>query len=340
MPIWELPTDYYLHNPPITRALRPAAPWRPITQWCDPFVLRHLPFSTSDATKMVKQLFHVASPDIEAIDYYTNYHFPYRWTPFEEHIALQIAHRARSFMPTYRTNFSPFQPGRRRERRTAANPSMTGQSSTGSTASATSASSSEESSEDEAAAEEADAAEDGDIIDDDDARWTAAGDALGLGWDSLGGPAIAVGRAAEELLVSQSRYVSFGAALPSMLEVYGCSIGEPGAVDLMRYKRYVQMGRAGQQSRQRRNSTVAAAAPGPGEMTAATTIDLRPMDDYGDDCWEHVREPRVDAAAMSVYEAYVSWPETAGATLCGVRSAGDAKLLRDYAAMGGEAEVV
>lgn len=331
VPIWELSTDYYLHNPRISRSLRAApAPRRPITQWCDPFVLRHLPYSTSDATKMVKQLFHVASPDMEAIDYYTSYHFPYRWTPFEEHIALQIAHRARSFMPTYRTNFSPFQPGRRRDdgRPAITNPSMTGQSSTGSTASATSASSSEESSDEMAAAGGADDADDAaDIIDDDDARLSsAAGD---LCWDSLGAPPVAVGRLAEE----QQRCVSFAAALPSMLEVYGCSITDPSPVDLMRYKRYVQIGRVSQ----RRRSAAAAVAAAAGDSHAvAPTIDLRPIDDYGNDSWESVREPTVDVVAMRAYEAYVSWPETAGATLSGVRSARDAKLLREYAAMAGD----
>lgn len=270
--------------------------------------MAHLPNSTSDANKIVKQLFSVDSPDLEAVDYYSNYHYPYRWTPLDEHIALQIAHRARSFMPTYRTNFSPFQAGRRREGRVSTNPSMTGQSSTGSTASANSTSSSSSSSE-------SSDAEENDI----DSRHDEGGLMMGAGTTAM-----AQGVAAEE---HRNQYVSFADRLPSMREVYGCEVHEPNAGDLAVYKRYVQMGKA-QRSRRR------TAKAGGREVEEA---DLRPTVDYGTDCYRHVREPTVDACSMDVYEAYVGWPEAVGAqTVYSLVSASDAKLLRDYVAMGEE----
>lgn len=107
---------------------------KPITQWVSPFILKHLPYSTSDSNKVVNELIRVHSKDVEMIDYYSSYHLPYRCITFEEHIAFQISHMARSFMPTFRTNFSPFEPAtRRREGRgILKNPSLTGQSSTSS----------------------------------------------------------------------------------------------------------------------------------------------------------------------------------------------------------------
>lgn len=105
-----------------------------ITQWVSPFIIKHLPYSTSDNNKIVNELIRVHSKDVEMIDYYSNYHLPYKCITFEEHIAFQVSHMARSFMPTFRTNFSPFEPAtRRREGRgILKNPSLTGQSSTSS----------------------------------------------------------------------------------------------------------------------------------------------------------------------------------------------------------------
>lgn len=158
----------------------------PLTQWVNPLVLRHLPYSTSDANKIVKELIRVHSKDLEMIDYYSNYHIPYKWTGLEEHIAFQISHLARNFMPTYRTNFSPFQPGRRREGRgSLKNPSLTGQSSTSSTTSSTSSS-----------LEEGSSSDDESVM---DSRNSSKIDER-----------------------TQTKFVSFASLLPSMKEVYGC----------------------------------------------------------------------------------------------------------------------
>lgn len=148
--IWELPTDYYMHNLQTVNE-REKNSTVPLTQWVSPIVMRHLPYSTSDSNKIVKELIRVYSKDLEMIDFYSNFHLPYRWTSFEEHIAFEIAHLARNFMPTFRTNFSPFEPGRKREGRDATllNPSLTGQSSTSSATGSNSSSLDEASSSDE-----------------------------------------------------------------------------------------------------------------------------------------------------------------------------------------------
>lgn len=75
------------------------------------------------------------------IDLYSNYHLTYQLTSLEENIAYQISQFARSFVPTYRTNFSPFEP----RKRTA----IPGQSSIAAVSSSNSSSDESDSSSDE-----------------------------------------------------------------------------------------------------------------------------------------------------------------------------------------------
>lgn len=146
MAIWDLPSDYYMHNlhvaqdkDSVTKQLTP------ITDWIRPIVLRSLPHSTSDSCKIVSEFIRVQSPYEEMVDCYANYYIPNRYTPFEEQIAFQIkSFRANSSNQDY----SPFVP-RKREVATT-NPSLTGQSSTSSyTGSASSSCDDDQSSDDE-----------------------------------------------------------------------------------------------------------------------------------------------------------------------------------------------
>lgn len=149
-PIWELPTDYYMHN--LQKWDDQDPQWMvPVTQWVRQITMKHLPLSTSDGNKIAQELVRVHAKDIEMIDYYSAYHYPFKCTTFDENIVFQISQLARNFIPKFRTNFSPFEPaGRRREGRSnLQNPSMTGQSSTSSTTSSTSSSMDEASSSDE-----------------------------------------------------------------------------------------------------------------------------------------------------------------------------------------------
>lgn len=168
--------------------------------------MRNLPFSTSDRNKVVKELIRVHSKELEMIDYYSNYHVPYKWTAFEENIAFQIGHLARNFMPTYRTNFSPFDPSRREVRGTLKNPSLTGQSSTSSTTSSTNSSTDEYSS------------------DSDDEQ-------------------VISNRMASSTNDREENFISFATLLSSTLDVYGFEMKQPNRDDALKYKRYVQMGK-------------------------------------------------------------------------------------------------
>lgn len=131
--ITDIPTDHYY----LTRAFDPKFNELPLTQFVSDKISRHFPYSCSNSNKIVKELVRIESPDIDMVDVYSNYHQPHKITTFEETIAYQISQISRHFVSTFKTNFSPFEPGRRREDRITNNPSLTGQSSTGSTHSST-----------------------------------------------------------------------------------------------------------------------------------------------------------------------------------------------------------
>ncbi|CAO1341880.1 unnamed protein product [Diamesa tonsa] len=142
--IWDLPNDYHMHNPmDIVKKSRS----NDLTKWYSDIVRKNLPNSTANANKIVMELIRIHTRDLEMIDLYSNYHFTFQMTSLEENIAYQISHFARNFMPTFRTNFSPFEPGKRGSH--TKNPSLTGQSSTHSANSSNSSSDNSDSSSDE-----------------------------------------------------------------------------------------------------------------------------------------------------------------------------------------------
>lgn len=106
--LWEITNDYQLHN-------SPEEFWsdKTISEWFSNIVWRNLPIATSLATKVVKELIQIHTHDLEMIDLYSNYHLTYQFTSLEENIAFQLSQFARNFMPTFRTNFSPFEPFKR-----------------------------------------------------------------------------------------------------------------------------------------------------------------------------------------------------------------------------------
>ena len=148
--LWELTNDYHMHNP---KVLFPEEKTKPLTKWISDVVSKNLPNSTNNENKTVRELIRVHSKDLEMIDLYSNYHLTFQITSFEENIAFQISHLARNFMPTFRTNFSPFESVKRSEVRNV-NPSLTGKSST---SSATSTSSSDDLDDGDSTNEEDDA---------------------------------------------------------------------------------------------------------------------------------------------------------------------------------------
>lgn len=144
-PIWELQSDYYMHN-----TYKPQSPRNEttlLTDWIRPKVRSCLPWPCSDKNKIVKELFRVHSKDLEMIDSYSNYHMSFKLTDFGEHIAFEICQMSNRYLPTFRINFSPFQ--RHEVRASRQNPSLTGQSSSTSNDSSSSSDEDNASSEDE-----------------------------------------------------------------------------------------------------------------------------------------------------------------------------------------------
>lgn len=129
----DVTTDHHY----LTLAFEPKFNELPLTQWITQKVSQTLPFSASNLNKIVKEVVRIESQHVDMADSYSNYYQPHKLTSFEETIAYQISQIARHFVSTFKTNFSPFEPGRRREDRITNNPSLTGQSSTGSTNSST-----------------------------------------------------------------------------------------------------------------------------------------------------------------------------------------------------------
>lgn len=260
----------------------------PITQWVRPIVMRHLPHSTSDANKIVKELIRVHnSNDLEMIDFYAAYHLPYKWTPFEEHIAYQISHMARHFMPSFRTNFSPLQAGIRPrvDRATSNNPSMTGQSSTSSVNSSSSSSGGEDSPSDD---------------------------------DTLTDRKASV---RPTMVDKPARLVRFGELFPAMRDVYGGAIVLPDAKDMLRYSRYVQIGKLAMPS------TVGGAIA---SRSSSKSASLGATSDYGNDCFEQIAAPLVADASRAAYERYLNAPHAIQRDALGEH---DAALIRNYVQM-------
>lgn len=107
--LWDITNDYQLHNPSGSNNCSE----KPLTQWYSDIIRKTLPNSTSIANKIVKELIRIHCTDLEMVDLYSNFHLTYQVTSLEENIAYQISQFARNFMPTYRTNFSPFEPVKR-----------------------------------------------------------------------------------------------------------------------------------------------------------------------------------------------------------------------------------
>lgn len=113
--LWDMTSDYNLHNPIENGTDKE----KQLTMWYSDLIRKHLPQSTSNCTKIVKELIRIHSLDLEMIDLYSNYHLTYKVTSLEENIAYQISQFASNSMATYRTHFSPFEPTKRATQPTA-----------------------------------------------------------------------------------------------------------------------------------------------------------------------------------------------------------------------------
>ncbi|XP_053695063.1 polyphosphoinositide phosphatase [Sabethes cyaneus] len=272
--IWDLETDFYIHNSrfDVIRKISPI----PLTQWVRRFVMKHLPYSTSDNNRVVNELIKIHSADAEIIDYYSNFYYDFKITSFEENIAFQLSHLARNFVPTFRTNFSPFEPTRRRENAAIKNPSLSGQSSTSSTNSSSSSLDEDTDSED----------------DDRSIRNTAANSS-------------ANSSRAEDPVTINSMFPMTG-------DVYGFEIHTPKKTDMIKYQKYVQMNRicnpqiyAGMKPDQHQLYSNLQTQSQPGGIVLQNN-EICFSDGRRTDTTGNIPIPTVSAESIAIYESYCS----------------------------------
>lgn len=212
-PIWELPTDYYLHH--IVTPRKNIQPRKPLTMWWDKEVLEVLPRAQNELKRTYMQVLLVQPRD-QIVDAYQDYYQPLRFSVLEDLFPYKIRNAVWDFMPNCTTDYSPFivraRPGRRSEESTSRgsimkNPSLTGQSSTSSTTSSASSG---------ADSEETDAEED-----------------LGAPSDTHSTPSSK----------DSVKTTTFEAMFPSMHQVYGIQPEAPNPGDLRMLRRFVLIGR-------------------------------------------------------------------------------------------------
>ncbi|XP_058975883.1 polyphosphoinositide phosphatase-like [Musca domestica] len=274
-PIWELQSDYYMHN--AYKPLSPRHETRLITDWVRLKIRKCLPYSCSDSNRIVKELFRVHTRDLEMIDGYSNFYQSFKWTELNEHISFEISQVAMRHLPTFRTNYSPFQK-QIQERKKPKNPSLTGQSSTSSTASNDSSSSSE--ADDTSTDEEFSAS-------------------LSLKEQNQ--------KQTKEIETS----ITLESLLPPMEEVYGCKVSNPSKESMDIYKRYVQISKltgSGAAAMGNSMNTVAQSNANGIQLRNLPGINLKPLSDYGTDSYLSVKPPTVSEESLRIYEEYCKIP--------------------------------
>lgn len=269
IPIWELPTDYFMHNLQ-NREETDVEFARPLTQWVSPFTSKHLPFSTCDSNKIVDELIRVHSRDLEMIDFYSAYHVPYKWTSFEENIAFQISLLARCFAPKFRTHFGPFEPATRREARgILKNPSLTGQSSTGSTNSS------------DSSMDDTTSTDDDSILENSNPITSTVDDS------------------------EQHSHFGFRSKLLAMMDIYKTKIRQPSAADIAKYKQYARMGKVFMSNA----PMLSYNPKKPLLNRHKRMVNLESLGNYGKGNYKQVEAPKVSSKSIKIYEKYVQLPE-------------------------------
>lgn len=255
-----------MHN-----AFVPSTSSASITDWVRHKVRECLPFPCADKNKLVKELFRVHSNGLEMIDAYSNYHQSFKWTDLSEHIEFEISQLAARYMPTYRTNYSPFQRQIQPSRKARQNPSMTGQSSTGSMNSNSSSSNEGE-----------DSSSDEDLS------------------------ASFAEKESKQTETAEPAPFTLASMLPSMQQVYGCTISPPPKQSMAIYKKYVQMGKLSSGGAQPTQTAVAQREQEHAKMMRG--IILRSLSDYGTDSYLSVEPPTVPVKSQLIYAEYCKTP--------------------------------
>ncbi|XP_074642005.1 polyphosphoinositide phosphatase-like [Tubulanus polymorphus] len=263
--IWELSTDYYLHNPAAMGKLPKSR--KLYSQWWDEESIESLPWSAEETNKSAEnvQLLIHAHKDDERVNQFWDYYKPYELTTLKDLYCCHMTSSIRDFKPKYSLDESPFavraQPGRRQEETgggpVEVNPNLSGKESLTSQGSDGSTSSSAES----------DVEGDIDIPND----WLP---------DKTASPA---------------GYISLKDLFPTMKETYGVEIAEPHKQDVILYKRHYQIGVSAVVEPEERN----------GKKVASKGTTLIHKSTFPMDSIYHVTPPTVSRQSKDVYNDYL-----------------------------------
>ncbi|XP_064473715.1 polyphosphoinositide phosphatase-like [Ornithodoros turicata] len=273
-PLWDMNTDYYLHNPVPAGKLR--CHRNPYTCWYDEDVVISLPFAAEEVLKCQgKTLMEVMKLEVtnEKVDGFLELYRPFEISVLNELFMFSISHSVRDIMPNSAVDYSPFsvriRPGKHTEKagmNKPTNPSVTGIWSTTSTSSGGSDSESDsDSDEDPIYAVDSDQSSSNDL---------------------------------------SQKAATFESLFRTMKQTYGVEIHNPSPSDLTTYKRFVTLGRLSGMST--RNDASSIAAP-------KRSVHLIHQSAFPIDSVYEVTPPTVTRVARDIYHMYVQRGKT-GAT--------------------------
>lgn len=106
--LWELPTDYYLHN--LDAAGKYPLVRKSYCQWWDTNVPFYLPMSLEEAMKGMDGEVKIAKKKAndECVDEFYEYYRPYELTFLDDLFSFSVTHSIRNLMPKHATDYSPF----------------------------------------------------------------------------------------------------------------------------------------------------------------------------------------------------------------------------------------
>ncbi|XP_054163956.1 polyphosphoinositide phosphatase-like [Oppia nitens] len=152
--IWDLYTDFYLHNSLASGRQLAGSHSKHYTKWWSDEVVRALPRSALEFKKGTPDSLICLTRDIgvdERTDGYYEQYRPYELTVFTDSLSFNIPNSCKDFMPNFTADYSPFsvrqRPGKRRESLMGSsgsklppppNPSVSGRASTSSASSSAS----------------------------------------------------------------------------------------------------------------------------------------------------------------------------------------------------------
>ncbi|XP_060590495.1 polyphosphoinositide phosphatase-like isoform X1 [Ruditapes philippinarum] len=108
--IWDLPTDFYLHN---KDAMGKKYKTRSYTMWCDPNVFDHLPLPYAEACKAVNSVMKKFRKGDERIDLFLEHYKPYERTEFQK-VFESMCKAISNFRPKIGRNLTPGSPFERK----------------------------------------------------------------------------------------------------------------------------------------------------------------------------------------------------------------------------------